>query len=103
MVARVLCEFLQDPSEKRYGFEIMRICGISSGTLYPLLARLESAGWIVSQLEDIDPTVEGRRQRRYYTMTLQGSFAATQALNRFAAHVRLPLWVADPGVALGGA
>ena len=31
----VLTEFLQDPSEWKYGYEISRAKGLKSGTLYP--------------------------------------------------------------------
>ncbi|WP_067652898.1 PadR family transcriptional regulator [Nocardia harenae] len=94
--AVVLRTFLDNPKEPHYGFEIMRAAGISSGSLYPILARLEKAGWIDGHLEDIDPKVEGRRARRYYTMTGAGEFAATQALQRFANKLRLPAWVPRP-------
>ncbi|WP_433622747.1 PadR family transcriptional regulator [Nocardia sp. CA-120079] len=95
-VATVLREFLECPNEPHYGFEMMRTCEISSGSLYPILARLEKVGWIESKLEDIDPKVEGRRARRYYTMTAEGEFAATQALNRLSARLRLPSWAPRP-------
>jgi DNA-binding PadR family transcriptional regulator len=95
-VATVLREFLDNPTEPHYGFEMMRSCAISSGSLYPILARLEKVGWIASRLEDIDPKVEGRRARRYYTMTPHGEFAATQALNRLSERLRLPSWTPRP-------
>ena len=43
------------------GAEVHQRCGIASGTLYPILLRLESAGWFVSQWESIDPSVAGGR------------------------------------------
>jgi DNA-binding PadR family transcriptional regulator len=95
-VAAVLREFLDAPTEPHYGFEMMRSTGISSGSLYPILARLEKAGWIDSRLEDIDPKAEGRRARRYYTMTPHGEFASTQALNRLSERLRLPTWTPRP-------
>ncbi|MBF6422919.1 PadR family transcriptional regulator [Nocardia farcinica] len=95
-VATVLREFLDNPTAEHYGFELMRACGISSGSLYPTLARLEKAGWIDGHLEDIDPKVEGRPARRYYTMTAAGEFAATQALNKLASRLRLPSWSPRP-------
>ena len=50
----------------------MRDTGLASGTLYPILVRLERAGWVEAQWEDIDPTVEGRPSRRYYRLTPLG-------------------------------
>lgn len=35
-----------------FGYEIMHETGIPSGTVYPILARLEAAGWIESWNED---------------------------------------------------
>jgi DNA-binding PadR family transcriptional regulator len=57
------------------GADITRITGIKSGTLYPLLARFEKAGWLKSRLEAIDPVTAGRPQRRLYRMTSAGKRA----------------------------
>ena len=35
----------------RYGFDIMTITGLASGTVYPALRRLEDAGLVVSKWE----------------------------------------------------
>jgi PadR family transcriptional regulator, regulatory protein PadR len=45
-MAKVLKIFLEDPAQPRYGFEIMRLTSLASGSLYPMLARLERAGWL---------------------------------------------------------
>ena len=37
----VLEGFLQRPAEWRYGYELSRQTGLKSGTLYPILMRLE--------------------------------------------------------------
>ena len=68
-MARVLKIFLEDPGEPRYGFEIMRLTGLASGSLYPMLARLEEAGWLTRGKENIDPHTEGRPIRLHYTIT----------------------------------
>jgi hypothetical protein len=31
---------------------------VGSGTLYPMLARLEAAGWLTSEWEVVDPSEE---------------------------------------------
>src|SRR5580693_1516257 len=38
---RVLGAFLADPAAPRYGYDLMKAARLPSGTLYPLLARLE--------------------------------------------------------------
>jgi DNA-binding PadR family transcriptional regulator len=68
-MAKVLKTFLEDPHQPRYGFEIMRLTGLASGSLYPMLARLEQAGWLTRSKENIDPHTEGRPPRLHYTIT----------------------------------
>jgi DNA-binding PadR family transcriptional regulator len=77
---RVLRLFLEAPREERSGAQISRAVKIGSGTLYPLLARFESVGWLSSAWEAIDPTVEGRPRRRLYRLTAVGQAAAVKAL-----------------------
>jgi PadR family transcriptional regulator PadR len=89
-VAKVLKAFLEDINEERYGFELMQQAGLASGTLYPILARLESAGWIVGQLESIDPVQVGRPPRRFYTLTGEGAQSAHRELARLSAELRPP-------------
>jgi PadR family transcriptional regulator PadR len=69
---RVLVALLRDPTKRRYGLEISQEAGLASGTLYPILARLEAAGWIDSEWEQIDPSAAGRPARRYYGLTAEG-------------------------------
>jgi len=78
----VLHVFLEDPARELYGLEIGSGAGLPSGTLHPILARLESVGWLESRWEDIDPSAEGRPARRYYRMTASGAHSARQALAR---------------------
>lgn len=68
-MARVLKIFLEDPGQPRYGFELMKLIDMASGSLYPMLAKLEGAGWLVRGKEDIDPHVVGRPARTHYTIT----------------------------------
>jgi DNA-binding PadR family transcriptional regulator len=67
-VAAVLRVFLDDVSAPRYGYELMRLTGFPSGKLYPILARLEAAGWLVKETETIDPAEAGRPARRLYRL-----------------------------------
>ena len=58
---------LEDPSDEHYGLELAEQAGLPIGSIYPILARLERAQWIESAWEQIDPSREGRRPRRYLT------------------------------------
>jgi len=75
-VTRVLAAFLADPSAHRYGLDLMRDTGQPSGTLYPILIRLQRAGWVEAEWEDVDPVAAGRPARRYYRLTPDGLAAA---------------------------
>ncbi|MGH8896671.1 MAG: helix-turn-helix transcriptional regulator [Egibacteraceae bacterium] len=77
---QVLNVFLRHPSDDHYGLEVARASGLSSGTTYPLLARLERAGWLTSAWEDVDQAAEGRRRRRYYRLTAPGLAGARSEL-----------------------
>lgn len=66
-----------------YGFEIMRATGLPSGTVYPLLRRLEAAGHLSSSWEDAESAhEEGRPPRRYYEATPDGMVALAEARER---------------------
>jgi PadR family transcriptional regulator, regulatory protein PadR len=67
---RVLGAFLADPAEPRYGYDLMKAARLPSGTLYPLLARLEHQKLVASAWET--PQEEGQRPRKYYRLTGEG-------------------------------
>jgi PadR family transcriptional regulator, regulatory protein PadR len=71
-VAKVLAALLESPSDLHYGLDLINATGLPSGTLYPILVRLERAGWLDAQWEEIDRTVAGRPARRYYRFTPDG-------------------------------
>ena len=73
---------LEDPERELYGLEIGAAAGLRSGTVHPILARLEGYGWLASRWEHVDPTTEGRPARRYYRLTADGVPAARAALDR---------------------
>ena len=79
---RVLETLLADPQRELYGLEIGETAGLRSGTVHPILARLEGYGWVASRWEDIDASAEGRPARRYYALTADGIQAARAALTR---------------------
>ena len=67
---RVLRAFLEDPAAQRYGYDLMKAARLPSGTLYPMLARLQDEGLVTSEWET--PSTEGQRPRRYYKLTGEG-------------------------------
>lgn len=77
---RVLEALLAEPGSDRYGAEIGQLADLASGTVHPILARLESYGWLESRWEDIDPRSAGRPARRYYRLTDDGAVAARRLL-----------------------
>jgi DNA-binding PadR family transcriptional regulator len=79
-VLKVVAALLAEPDAERYGLQLMQDTGLPSGTLYPILVRLERAGWVESRWEEIDPVAEGRPPRRYYRLTATGVQAARAAL-----------------------
>jgi PadR family transcriptional regulator PadR len=86
-VASVLRAFLEDTSRRRYGFDLMKDTALKSGSLYPILARLQKAGWLVAEWEDVDEKAEGRPARRFYRLSPDGAAAARVALAEL--HARL--------------
>jgi PadR family transcriptional regulator len=67
-----------------YGFEVMSITGLPSGTVYPALRRLEDAGLAVSRWERQSVAqAEQRPPRKYYEVTTAGSEALVEARRRF--------------------
>jgi PadR family transcriptional regulator, regulatory protein PadR len=79
---RVLEALLADAERELYGLEIGTSAGLRSGTVHPILARLEGIGWLASRWEDVDASAEGRPARRYYRLTADGVLAARAALAR---------------------
>jgi PadR family transcriptional regulator, regulatory protein PadR len=67
---RVLGAFLANPAAPRYGYDLMKAARLPSGTLYPLLARLERENLVASAWET--PQQEGQRPRKYYQLTGEG-------------------------------
>jgi PadR family transcriptional regulator, regulatory protein PadR len=78
--AAVLRGFLDAYPNQLTGSEVMDALGISSGTLYPILARFEAAKWLSSKWEKGDPVELGRPRRRYYTLTGVGANKARECI-----------------------
>jgi PadR family transcriptional regulator, regulatory protein PadR len=97
----VLRALLEQPARELYGLEICAKAGLPSGTIHPILARLEKAGWLESRWEDTDPHEEGRPRRRYYRLSPDGAERARTALAR-ATEGTTALRRLRPGMASGG-
>ena len=80
---RVLEAFLENPTDQLSGADVQKRSGLASGTLYPILLRLEAAGWFVSRWETIDPVSAGRPRRRLYRLTPSGLTRASEIFASF--------------------
>lgn len=80
---RVLEAFLENPTDELAGADIQKRGQLASGTLYPILLRLEAAGWFVSRWEAVDPAHVGRPRRRLYRLTPGGLTRASGVFASF--------------------
>lgn len=68
----------------RYGFDIMDATGLPSGTVYPVLGRLERDGYVRSKWESQAVAQRDKRPRRkYYEITAAGSRALATSLEHY--------------------
>ena len=75
----------------RHGFDILDATGLPSGTVYPILRRLEHEGLARSKWEAARTAQrEQRPPRRYYTLTHEGEILLD------AARARFPMLAAAP-------
>jgi len=74
----------------QFGFEIMEVTGLPSGTVYPALRRLERDGFVTSHWEAEEEAFEEQRPaRRYYVLTRAGKEAEAMATTRYPLLARL--------------
>ena len=67
-----------------YGFDVMDVTGLASGTVYPALRKLERVGYVRSRWESEDLARQaGRPPRRYYEISGSGSAVLAELLKRF--------------------
>jgi DNA-binding PadR family transcriptional regulator len=78
----VLRVLVATPAAEQYGLQICAETGLPSGTIHPILARLERAGWVESRWEDTDSRLAGRPRRRYYRLSPDGAERANRAIAR---------------------
>lgn len=75
----------------KYGFDIMDITGLPSGTVYPALRRLEESSLVVSKWEKGEIAHrDGRPSRKYYQLTPDGKAALAEAVKRYRLLEYLP-------------
>lgn len=77
---KVLRALLDAPNVGLAGAEITQLQNVAAGSLYPILARLEDAGWLRSRWETDRAEDLGRPRRRYYVLTAEGYRSAVNAL-----------------------
>jgi PadR family transcriptional regulator len=71
----VLTEFLQNPRQWKYGYDITRNTGLKSGTLYPILMRLADGALLETHWETPEA---GKPARHMYRLTTTGLQYARQ-------------------------
>jgi PadR family transcriptional regulator, regulatory protein PadR len=65
----LLDAFLEQPEEWKYGYDLSRVTGLKSGTLYPILMRLAGHRLLETQWETAEP---GKPPRHMYRFTPDG-------------------------------
>ncbi len=74
----LLNAMLAQPSEWCHGYSLSQQTGLASGTLYPILMRLEKLDWLETRWEqDAEP---GRPPRHLYRLTSDGRAWAREEL-----------------------
>ena len=69
-----------------YGFDVMDATDLPSGTVYPILSRVERRGLVEASWEDPElHRSEGRPARKYYQLTAEGRVALSGAIERMRA------------------
>jgi hypothetical protein len=85
-----LVTFSEDVRAELAGADVMKAASISSGTLYPILLRLERTGVLESRWEDAPASQLGRPRRRFYRLTSHGAHFAHDALEQLASPMASP-------------
>jgi PadR family transcriptional regulator, regulatory protein PadR len=71
---------------RHHGFDIMDATDLPSGTIYPILRRLDDEGLVRSRWErETVARKEQRPPRRYYELTTTGEAKLTEARARYRA------------------
>ena len=74
----------------KFGFDIMDVTRLPSGTVYPALRRLETLGLVRSDWETSREARDNARpRRRYYELTKTGRAQLVEAESRYRAVAKL--------------
>lgn len=74
----------------QFGFDVMDVTGLPSGTVYPALRRLEALEYVTSAWEsETTARRAGRPRRRTYKLTRAGKAQLAEAETRFRAVAQL--------------
>ena len=87
---RVLRVLTADPTAPQYGYDLMKAAKLPSGTLYPMLARLQDEGLVTARWEARPADGTGRPPRKYYQLTADGARIARVELARAAQAAAVP-------------
>jgi PadR family transcriptional regulator, regulatory protein PadR len=79
---RVFRVMLTDSAAPRCGYDLMKAARLPSGTLYPMLARLQQEGLVELEWEARRDDAGGRPPRRYCRLTGEGARVARLELAR---------------------
>lgn len=88
-VAQVLARFLDDPAHPQWGYGLMQTTGLPSGKVYPILARLEAAGWIARESDGPEPP------RIRYRLDKAAAEPAWRELDEFRQQISTPMEAAQ--------
>lgn len=76
--SKQMCRLLEALSEARgewrHGYDLMKVTGLLSGTLYPLLMRMTEQGLVEAEWRE--PAQPGRPARHAYRLTAAGAALA---------------------------
>jgi len=76
----VLSALVSLPRTWQHGYELSKLTGLASGTLYPILGRLDDRGYLESKW--LESTQAGRPPRHVYRLTTRGSSYAREVLDQ---------------------
>jgi DNA-binding PadR family transcriptional regulator len=93
----VLEVLLDHDDGQLYGLKIAKMIGRPTGSVFPILARLEQLGWVTSKWETAEQSASGSR-RRFYRLSGEGMASGRVLLDQ-----RRPVrtgfrWQPAPGV-----
>jgi PadR family transcriptional regulator PadR len=76
---RLLEALLVHATQWHHGYALSQVTGLASGTLYPILMRLEKSGWLETRWEDAP--APGRPPRHFYRLGGNGLEWAREELS----------------------